>query len=393
MSVRSGRYRLVDSMRAIAFGCVLVAHAAFFAGFSSNGSSLLPFFARLDVGVPIFFLISAFLLYRPFVAARLRGEEPPLVRAYAWRRFLRIAPAYWLALCVIGLWLGMPGVFTPEHAPLYFGFAHVYTNATLTVNAMPQAYSLSVEAAFYVFLPAYAALMRRVRGGGVRAELVAAALLFGASLAYKLWLFSRGPVTSAPLLSWRVALPEYLDYFAIGMALSALSVAETPGRLIGVVARRPWVGWLSAIALFVVVSKGIGLTGSVFDHVTEARYLARHYLYAAIALGLFLPAVFGDPEEGLIRRALGWRPILWIGLVSYGAFLYHVAVLEQLDKWHFRSFTNDVSPYLWFPVALAGALAIAAVSWYCFERPLLSFKRLVPGRPVERREAKLEPAP
>jgi len=392
MNVRSGRFRLVDSMRAIAFGCVLVAHAAFFAGFASNGSSLRPYFARLDVGVPIFFLISAFLLYRPFVVARLRGEDPPLVGAYAWRRVLRIAPAYWLALCVIGLWLGMPGVFTLEHAPLYFGFAHIYTNATLTVNAMPQAYSLCVEVAFYVSLPVYAALMRRVRGGGIRAELVAAALLFGASLAYKLWLFARGPVTSPSLLSWRVALPEYLDYFAIGMALSALSVADTPGRLIGLLARRPWAAWLSAIVLFVVVSKGIGLTGSAFDHVTEARYLARHYLYAAIALGIFLPAVFGEPEAGLIRRVLGWRPILWIGLVSYGAFLYHVAVLEQLQKWRFGSFADDVSPYVWFPVALAGALAIAAVSWYCFERPLLSFKRLVPARPVER-EAKLEPVP
>jgi peptidoglycan/LPS O-acetylase OafA/YrhL len=104
--------------------------------------------------------------------------------------------------------------------------------------------------------------------------------------------------------------------------------------------------------------------------------------------------VFGDPEQGVIRRVLGWRPIRWIGLVSYGAFLYHVAVLEQLDKWRFRSFTDDVSPYLWFPVALAGALAIAALSWYCFERPLLSLKRLVPARrPVERGEAFLEPAP
>jgi peptidoglycan/LPS O-acetylase OafA/YrhL len=394
MNVRSGRYRLVDSMRAIAFACVLTAHTAFFAGFASNGSSLRPFFARLDVGVPIFFLISAFLLYRPFVVARLRGEEPPLVGAYAWRRFLRIAPAYWLALCVIGLWLGMPGVFTAAHAPLYFGFAHIYTNATLNVNAMPQAWSLCVEVAFYIFLPVYAALMRRVPGRGVRAELVGAGLLFAVALAYKLWLYARGPVTSEPLLSWRVALPEYLDYFAIGIALSALSVADVPARLIGVVARRPWACWLAAAVCFVVVSKGIGLTGSVSDHVTEARYLARHYLYALIALSLFLPSVFGDPEEGLIRRLLGWPLIRWIGLVSYGAFLYHVAVLEQLDKWRFGSFANDVSPYVWFPVALAGSLAIAAVSWYCFERPLLSLKRLVPRRErLERGEAFLEPAP
>ena len=71
MNVRSGRFRLLDSMRAIAFVSVLVAHTAYAAGFASNGSWLTPYFARLDVGVRIFFLISAFLLYRPFVIARV----------------------------------------------------------------------------------------------------------------------------------------------------------------------------------------------------------------------------------------------------------------------------------------------------------------------------------
>jgi peptidoglycan/LPS O-acetylase OafA/YrhL len=392
MNVRSGRFRLLDSMRAIAFMSVLAAHTAFFAGFAADGSTLRPYFARLDVGVRIFFLISAFLLYRPFVAARLGDEQPPLLRAYAWRRFLRVAPAYWLALCVIGLWLGAPGVFTWAHAPLYFGFAHVYDTDTLTVTGLPQAWSLCVEVAFYAFLPLYAALLRRLRGG-LRTELVAAAVLFCVGLAYKLWVFSMGPLEDRSLLPWHFALPEYLDYFAIGMALAAVSVAGERGRLVQFVGRRPWLAWLGAALLFVVVSKGIGLTGGVHDDVTEARYLARHYLYGAIALGVLLPAVFGDPDRGLIRRLLAWPPLLWVGLVSYGAYLYHFAFLEQLQKWDFGSVANDVSPYVWFPVTLAGALVIAAVSWYCFERPLLSFKRLVPARRVERGEATLEPVP
>jgi peptidoglycan/LPS O-acetylase OafA/YrhL len=392
VNVRSGRFRLLDSMRAIAFMSVLVAHTAFFAGFAADGSTLRPFFARLDVGVRIFFLISAFLLYRPFVAARLGDESPPLLRAYAWRRFLRVAPAYWLALCVVGLWLGAPGVFTWAHAPLYFGFAHVYDTATLTVTGLPQAWSLCVEVAFYAFLPLYAALLRRLRGG-LRVELSAAAVLFVLGLAYKLWVFSKGPIGDMSLLPWHFALPEYLDYFAIGIALAAISVAGERGRLVELVAARPWVAWLGAAVLFVVVSKGIGLTGGVHDDVTEARYLVRHYLYGAIALGVVLPALFGEPERGLIRRLLAWPPLLWIGLVSYGAYLYHFAFLEQLQMWHFSSLSAEVSPYLWFPVALAGALVIAALSWYCFERPLLSFKRLVPARRVARGEATLEPAP
>jgi peptidoglycan/LPS O-acetylase OafA/YrhL len=85
---------------------------------------------------------------------------------------------------------------------------------------------------------------------------------------------------------------------------------------------------------------------------------------------------------------LAWPPLLWIGLVSYGAYLYHFAVLEQLGNWHL-----DVWRYLWFPIGLAGALAIAALSWYAFERPLLSFKRLVPARRADEDEAALKPAP
>jgi peptidoglycan/LPS O-acetylase OafA/YrhL len=396
VNARAGRFPLLDSMRAIAFLCVFVAHAAFFAGFAADGSTLRPFYARLDVGVRIFFLISAFLLYRPFVAARLRGQDPPLLRAFAWRRFLRVAPPYWLALCVVGLWLGAPGVFTAAHAPLYFGFAHVYDTATLTVAGLPQAWSVCVEVAFYLFLPLYAWLMRR-SPGGLRTELVAAAGLFGAGLAYKLWVLSMGPLSDFSLLPWHFALPEYLDYFAIGIGLAALSVAwEDRGSLpaaMRALDRRPWLGWLAAAALFVLVSKGIGLSGSTHDDVTAARYLARHYLYGAIALCLLLPALVGDPARGWVRRLLAWRPLLWVGLVSYGAYLFHFAVLRQLGDWRFGSFANDVTPYLWFPVALAGACAIAAVSWYGFERPLLRLKRLVRARPVEQGEATLEPAP
>ena len=43
----------------------------------------------------IFFVISGFLLYRPFVVRKLRGEPFPSIGGYAIRRFLRIVPAYW----------------------------------------------------------------------------------------------------------------------------------------------------------------------------------------------------------------------------------------------------------------------------------------------------------
>jgi peptidoglycan/LPS O-acetylase OafA/YrhL len=103
--------------------------------------------------------------------------------------------------------------------------------------------------------------------------------------------------------------------------------------------------------------------------------------------------VFGDPRRGLVRRLLGTRALLWIGLVSYGAFLIHFAVYIQLERWNFGRVVDATTAYLWFPTALAATLLFAAASWYGLERRLMRLRRLVPARRLERREAALEPTP
>ena len=114
MRTAGERFPLVDPLRAIAAIAVLGTHAAFFAGAEYPGSLVGHFTQRLEVGVAIFFCISGFLLYRPFVAAREREQAMPAVGAYAWRRFLRIVPAYWVALTLSAWWLGTRGVFTGD---------------------------------------------------------------------------------------------------------------------------------------------------------------------------------------------------------------------------------------------------------------------------------------
>ena len=98
MQQRADRYPEVDALRAIAAIAVLGTHAAIFAGADYPGSEVGRYAQRLEVGLTIFFVISGFLLYRPFVAARVRHRDGPRTAAYAWRRLLRIAPAYWVAL-------------------------------------------------------------------------------------------------------------------------------------------------------------------------------------------------------------------------------------------------------------------------------------------------------
>jgi peptidoglycan/LPS O-acetylase OafA/YrhL len=394
VNVRAGRFPLFDSLRAIAALSVLCFHAAFVSRVFTSDSFLRPYMSHLDVGVTVFFLISGFLLYRPFVRARLYGEESPHVGAYAWRRFLRIAPAYWVALTAIAVWFGFSEVFPFGGEPLYYAFGQVYS-APRAPWGIPQAWTLCVEVTFYALLPLWALAVRRL---SVRWELVALALLWTASLAYKVWaLTQRGPndLSGAPYLQ---TLPNYLDQFAIGMALAVLTanwerLDRTP-RAVDVLRRYDWLPWIVAAVAFWVVSTRIGLTGELLRHFSRSAFLGRHELYTLVAVGVALPAIFAEPGRGFAGRVLASRVLAYLGLVSYAMYLYHLAVLKQVDRWLGKPMDAALGVRLitYGVIGLLITVAIATASYYLVERPALRLKRLVsPPVAAERGEATAEP--
>ena len=96
-----------------------------------------------------------------------------------------------------------------------------------------------------------------------------------------------------------------------------------------------------------------------------------------------LPAVFADDAGGLPRRFLAQPGVAWLGLVSYGIFLWHYAVTLDLG------FDGDgLSFWPLLAVTLAISIAAAAISYYALERPLLRLKyrsvaELASGRPAQ----------
>lgn len=375
MRTAADRYPLVDALRAIAAIAVLGTHAAFFAGAESPGALTGHFTMRLEVGVAIFFCISGFLLYRPFAAARLDGAPAPATGAYAWRRFLRIVPAYWLALALSSWWLGRNYVFTGDGLWTYFGFAQTWRTPTIG-GGLTQAWTLCIEIVFYAFLPVWAWLMRRT-GRSLRAEVIGLGVLFAISVAWKVVVLATGPQNQIRVTPELLALPAYLDQFALGMGLAVLTLwlrERPPPRW----TRAASWSWLVAAAAFVVVSLGIGIGDRLFEAMTPAQYLARHYLYALIGIAMLAPAVLG--ARGPVQAVLANRTLAWLGLVSYGIYLWHDTVLALLARWGFGS-VDFPHPYLaWPAAALAGAALLAAISWYGLERPMLKLRRLVPAR-------------
>jgi peptidoglycan/LPS O-acetylase OafA/YrhL len=403
MTPRADRFPLFDSLRALAALAVLAFHAAFFAGATEKRTTLGLYASHLDVGVTVFFLISGFLLYRPFVKARLRGEEAPGTAAYAWRRFLRIVPAYWVALTVVAIWLGRDEVFSASGIPTFYGFAQIY-DAENSVSGIGQAWTLCVEVTFYAFLPLWALAMRALPARDPERklawELAGLALLVLLSGAYKVWALRQvGPteLSSGPYL---MPLPNFLDQFALGMGLAVLSVwyegrERLPGPL-ELIRRRPGLAWLGATLAFWFVCTRIGFTGEFLQQYSVRMFLGRHVLYAVVALCIVLPAVFSEPGRGVVGRLLANRALVYVGLVSYAVYLYHYAVIDQVDAW--LGGLDGASVGIRFGVyallGTGGAVLLASASYYAIERPALRLKRLV-GRMPESAlgEATTETAP
>lgn len=170
---------LFDSLRTLAALAVVVYHIGFGIWahrepWANRDAWYGGFISHLNVGITLFFLISGFLLYRPYARAHLRGGPLPSIAWYARRRVLRIVPAYWVALTVLACWPGLEGVFTKEWW-VYYDFAQSY-QFRWAFSGIEPTWSLSVEVAFYALLPFLGLALRSAgpRASGARSRTPAA---------------------------------------------------------------------------------------------------------------------------------------------------------------------------------------------------------------------------
>lgn len=401
------RFPLFDSLRALAALAVVASHVTTAYG-TQRTTGWGPYTIQLSAGVPVFFVISGFLLYRPFVAARM-GGQPLRLTGYLRRRVFRIVPGYWFALTLLALWPGAPwvaGVFGRDWW-VYYGFGQNYSDGTST-HGLGVAWTLCVEVVFYAVLPLYAlgAAWLTRRWGLRRGELAGLGLSALGSIVF-FGLCADQVVPSR----FSATLPGYWYMFVVGMALAVASVSlaglEPRSRLFAFLTSRPEVGWVGAVVLL-----GGAATFFSYDWVGlsprgATQMIGNGVLSVGVAFLLVFPAVFGQERGGLARRILSSRTLTWIGVVSYGVYLWHDPVLLWLAD------TNGTRGQAAAPimrimptsllqhpaaaslvlgaVALLLTLVAATVSYYLVELPFLRRKegRLWPSR----REARRATAP
>lgn len=346
---------------------MFVTHVGFVSDLALK-SAIGPFFARMNVGLALFFVLSGFLLYRPFVLARLRGTRQPGLKHYAVRRAGRILPACWFALVVLGLLLPqfVVGVFTGDWWA-YFGLLQVYS-VDWMIKGIPVAWSVSTEVAFYVLLPGIAwlavrAVGRRAPRVQVRVELLALAIT--AVAAFALRQVGWGPVFDNSLIGrW--------PWFALGMALAVAAAARASGtwaaepRVLASARRRPWAWWLAAVVVLGISTLTSVLPQNVFT-MTRGDLQVELLLYGLFAAFLVTPLVFGDAGRAASPSALlASGPFRWLGKISYGIFLWHYPLIG----WLVRELPGT-SGYLVGLLSAVLTVACASLSWYLVEQPIM----------------------
>jgi peptidoglycan/LPS O-acetylase OafA/YrhL len=377
------RFPLTVGLRGIAAIAIIVGHAWFFTGGFGGFTTSLPnrLVVRWDGVVAVFFMLSAFLLYRPMIAHRAAGPAPPRTADYARRRFLRLFPAYWVALTALAIFPGLFGVFSHNWWAFYsltdfldVGHLHQVCPAGEEFRCgLPQSWTLGIDLTFYVALPFYAALTglgaRFLSSRGwMRWELAILAILAAASL-----VLGGAPLDLRDQAWFRYSFIGYFYWFALGLALALISVryahrARQP-RPLALIAARPALCWAGGLCVYLITVLAFTDAPFVFAF-DSSQYVMLNVIQGIGATLFFLPAIFANPNRGLPARVLGHPFLMWTGVISYGLLLWHGTVAVMLGS----LFGSGEGFWTVLIAEIVIAVPLAILSYNLVERPLMKFK-------------------
>ncbi len=335
------------------------------------------------VGVDLFFVLSGFLITSLLIDELARTGRIDLAGFWI-RRGRRLLPA--LVLMVLAVAVGHE-LFPPDAVAglrddavaAFFWVANWrfiaqqtdYFTQGGTPSPLQHAWSLGVEEQYYFVWPlllmAVALLLAsraRRRGrwatlGGVRLTVFLLATLGGVASA----------VAAAVLTSDATRDRVYFgtdtraQALLVGAAAAALLVGDWPALMAGWSVIRSWCGGWAARLLPLA---GLAVLGVVAHYATGTAHEFRGGLLSVVAVaGIAVIAPVALQQTGMVAQALSWRPLVWLGTISYGVYLWHWPIFLVVNREH----TGWSGPAL-FAVRCAATLGIATVSWWLIEQPI-----------------------
>ena len=359
----------LDGLRFFAFLMVFFFHALQWSRWGN-----LPFIRFGYLGVPIFFVLSGFLIGGILIDLKDKTEPgfglgAKLKTFYA-RRALRIFPVYYLFIGILALLMGLSGRSDPVAKDSFFWHLSYLTNFRSFVVGMDNIreghfWSLAVEEHFYMLAPLVVLLVKPRTLVGLLASVIVVVALA------RMAIYRTGSARDFWVLS-----PMQFDLLGLGIATA---IIERKGQFLGVGAR--------GLRL-------LGIVGALFFVAFIAQFyrpLRGYGVYFAtfgpISLGLAtagLVLTLWQRTAWLLSRFLSLRPFAYLGQISYGLYLFHPNCLGWSAS-HYGTFNlkNTVA-------GLAITIGVAMLSWHLFEKPINELKRyfVYVGKPkVARRPA------
>ncbi len=361
----------LEGMRALAAIGVLTTHVAF----QTRAVELPvvgPVLGRLDLAVALFFGLSGFLLWRPWVAAAHARTPTPSVRRYLAHRVIRIWPAYVVVVAVVLTLL-------PEAkgADLTVWLANltltqVFVPLSLTAG-LTQMWSLSVEVAFYALLPllGYGLLRLRVRAGDPRRVHLRIPVLLAVGALSLGWAWVALALPVADGVEPKNWVFGHLPWFLAGLVLAELIGAiefddHRPPRwmrlLAGVSARRVPMFALLVVAYGLACTPLAGPTG--LGDLSAWQFVAKMVLGALCGYALLAPLVCSSGPFRLLTS----RVMLALGRWSYGIFIWHLAVLAVVFGLFGIAPFSGRFPLVW-TITVGLSIGVSAASYAFVEEP------------------------
>lgn len=369
--VKDAQIASLTGMRGFAALMVVLIH--------TSGRTEYPWLGVHGYGPIALFVLSGFLLYRPFARWVLGLAEKPRLGDFAIRRVLRIFPAYW---AVLHVWY----FIYPAAVPSSFG---EYLKELTLLNTfqffgltpgLQQAWSMGAELSWYAALPLLAAVAHAVvtRFSPQHRVKVHVALLLSAfpiSVGYIYYVHEAAPWDSAGM--W---LPKFLVCFAFGALVAMVMEAERAGMTTITRGRKlmtdPWLLPLLAL-VFVVVGTSEWGGGHEFQALTLREELVRDGCAFGLAATLLVISVFSGPRAPFVRL-LSTRWMQATGRWSYGIYLVHMPLIVLLAA--DRTFpTGPGGLLLWLLWVVPISYLLGAASYAWVEVPTMGWSKKLTG--------------
>jgi peptidoglycan/LPS O-acetylase OafA/YrhL len=344
---------------------------------SEAGAAVMGFGPKLSgallrngwIGVELFFLLSGFLITTLLIREEAKYGRID-IKSFWVRRILRIWPLYYLIIAITFFLLpAIMGEFGNERhvqiltqrLPWFLGFLGNWTMVTsgaVPSNPISILWSVCVEEQFYIVCPLLIVCLSK------RLRLPVVFMLMTAAIGARAWLASRHPHYYVIQYNTITHLDTLFSGMALALIWKPLAALLSFDEQVIASARYKQVTMAIGIAILVIGFMIIMATSLAQFHPSRQTW---DYIW----IWLWGLAVVAFPVlvDGRARRWLSSAPMVWLGRISYGLYMYHEIVLDR-----HRSI-----------LAIPITIAVGATSYYAIERPFLRLKTRwarVPSRPV-----------